>query len=119
MPISQYSETKVAVADLKQIFPIPLINAVPEQPASHARSTKYDECEFLRLCIWEAHQNHMLDSPAACVRRLDELLSVIWGEEKTPGLTWLKKKVGEIYKARKTYQRGCQPMPGKGSTDRR
>ena len=34
------------------------------------------------------------------------LLAVVWGEDKVPGETWLKEKIGHIYKHREKHELG-------------
>jgi hypothetical protein len=76
------------------------------------RKPQYSEMEFLALCAWEAHANGLPEKQADLERRMDQLLPLIWGEEGTPGKTWLKEKVKRLYEIRHAYESGRQKRPG-------
>src|SRR3954452_17543702 len=53
-----YGYVTIDVADLRQEFPDPLNKLVLPVPVKkRGPPTKYDECEFLRLCVLEACLN--------------------------------------------------------------
>ena len=68
----------------------------------------YQESEFLALCVCDANVNGLPERQAEFVRKMSELLAVVWGEDKTPGESWLKEKVRTIYDQRERYEKGRQ-----------
>lgn len=84
----------------------------PSPASSAGRKRKYDEVDFLILCAWEASANELPDKQSVLMRRMDELLQVIWGENQTPGETWLKEHIRRLYAARDRYESGRRACPG-------
>lgn len=124
------SNARIRVSDARELWPhafqdLPL--TLPERasrpahgpevgsasPTSKAgRKPEYDETEFFLLCAWEADANHVPEVQAEMRRRMQELLSVIWGEQNVPNDTWMKERLKRLYSVREKYERGRQQMPG-------
>jgi hypothetical protein len=77
------------------------------------RKEEYPRDEFFLLCAWEAHANSLPEKQAELIRRMEGLLSIMWGEENTPGQTWLKARVRELYSVRDRHEQGRQQSVGK------
>lgn len=67
---------------------------------------RYPVEDFFALCVLEADTNELPDSQAKMVDRMERLLAIIWGEDRVPGETWLKKNISQIYKHRDEYELG-------------
>ncbi len=90
-----------------------------KQPGKkRGRKERYPENEFYALCALETASNDLPETQAELVDRMAQLLGVIWGEDKVPGETWLKAKIGLIYKLRKEYEAGRQQIENEINTDR-
>lgn len=81
------------------------------------RKERYPEKEFFALCVWDAAANDVPGTQAEMVDRMARLLAVVWGEDNVPGETWLKEKIGQIFKHREKYEDGRQLLEGNSITD--
>ena len=78
----------------------------------------YSETEFLALCFWEVAVNDLLEPRSKFVNRMAEICAVVWGEDKTPGDTWLKSKIKYLYDLKEKYERGRRLLEGGEISDR-
>jgi hypothetical protein len=79
---------------------------------------RYSEREFLGLCAWEMAINDLPRTQDEMVGRMAKLCAVIWGEDDTPGDTWIKRRVKYVLDLREKYERGRQLVEGSGNSDR-
>ena len=93
-------------------------NQAKQPGKKRGRKERYSEDEFYALCALETASNDLPVIQADMVDRMTQLLGVIWGEDKVPGETWLKEKIGRIYKLHKMYETGRQQIENKINTDR-
>ncbi len=82
---------------------------LPKQPGKkRGRKERYPENEFYALCALHTALNDLPETRTEMVDQMAQLLGVIWGEDMVPGETWLKEKVGRIYKLKEKYEAGRQ-----------
>ncbi len=92
---------------------------LPRQPEKkRGPKERYPENEFYALCALEITLNDLPETQAQMVDQMAQLLGVIWGEDRVPGDTWLKEKVGRIYKLQEKYEAGRQQIEKEIITDR-
>ena len=117
------SENVISLWNLDESIDEEEVEASDEDPAvesGNKRGPKYrfSRDEFYALCVWEAATNDIFDkSQAEFVKQMEELLAVVWGEDKVPGSTWLKEMISPIYKCRKKYESARQQIQGIPITD--
>jgi hypothetical protein len=120
----EYADIVLERQKVLEVWPLPndaeTINAVTSEStvdggeqARPGRRRIYREVEFLALCVCEANTNGLPGTQAEFVKSMEELLSVVWGENRTPSETWLKEKVRPIYDQRARYEEGRQLLAGK------
>lgn len=80
-------------------------DGLPKRRFNAGRPPLYDELEFLRLCVCEAGKNNLPAISAEFIARMAAVMDIVWGEDKSPGETWMKEKVGAIYELREKYKR--------------
>lgn len=129
-PDGEYVDIILDHAAVLSLWPVE--EAVPGEPGSERHKEigreeagrrrgpkeRYSESEFFALCACELAVNDFPETQAGLVRRMSELCAVVWGEDRTPGETWLKEKVGYIYKRRERYEFGRQQIEGEAISDR-
>ena len=78
---------------------------------SAGRKALYNEADFFLFAVLETSSSGSLpEKQADMVRRMSELLSIIWGETNVPGETWIKERVQRLYAAREEHANARQAM---------
>jgi hypothetical protein len=76
-----------------------------QKKANTGKPPEYDEAEFLRICVLEAASMGGLPSnKSEFIDRMALLISALW--QKSPGETWLKDRVREIYRLEGRVKKG-------------
>jgi hypothetical protein len=108
----EYTDIVMERRKVLELWPLPdnwgATDSVPGQARQSRRGRKpqYSEQEFLALCVCEANVNGLPDTQAEFVESMAKLASVLWGQEQTPGETWLKERVRTIYEQRERHEKG-------------
>ena len=118
-PVGEYNDIILNREDVLAVWPLDAAQ-YGEDPESEkedqakqpgkkrGRKERYPENEFYALCALETASNDLPETQVELVDRMAQLLGVIWGEDRVPGDTWLKEKVGRIYKLQEKYEAGRQ-----------
>lgn len=120
---ARYRNVRILVTELFELFPpaeleMPNIaNKGAKTQGKRGPRDKYDRADFFVICTLEANLNNLPATQAEFVRRMSELLSVIWGEDGTPGPWWLKKRFSELQNRQESYERARRELQGDGNTD--
>jgi hypothetical protein len=118
--VQEYVDVRIATADLFRVFPDDR-QAPPgaKQAAQGKRGpkVKYDVADFFIICALEADLCNLAITQADFVRRMADLLSILWGEDHSPGPTWLKARFAEVQNRRADYDRCRRQLEGKENSD--
>ena len=77
---------------------------------NRGRPPVYDVAGFYRLLFWEERVNGLPETQAGVIARAQELLLAAWGEANTPGETWVKARVRELFDARERHDAARRAM---------
>ena len=112
--IVAYTDVVLKTATIQDLWPrTPLISSASRaSTARGGRKAIYDQSQFYGLLVWEANTNGLPEIQSELVGRMAELLAVAWGEDRVPGETWLKARVSELFRLRRSYETARQQVEG-------
>lgn len=78
---------------------------------------KYSETELFALMAWDGDTNGLPAKQADLVRRMEDICQAVWGEDRTPGQTWFKKRAKFLLEQRPRFEKGRQLLENGQDTE--